>query len=242
MSKLIAVCGSPASGKTTSGLKVAQEICFYAKCPGIFISPDRNTPSLAYLFPRNKDTDLFSLGRILDKTSITKEDVLRQMVHTDSMKDFGFLGLKVGENKFSYARPTEDKVREFFSSCRSISPIVVVDCSSDFNDLLSHTAMREADINIQFISPDLRSMGYYSAYEERYNAIQDKCIKVINLLDNDIFLPIEEVKNHFKGVEFILPYSHALKQQSITGTLPERINDSKYRSSCLEVAKKVLEL
>ena len=60
----------------------------------------------------------------------------------------------------------------------------------NFDDLISDIAMREADMNIQIISPDLRCMGYYSAYNEMYNTITDKSIKVINCLDNDIFLPI----------------------------------------------------
>ena len=242
MAKIIAVCGSPSSGKTTAGLKIAQEIYFTAKCPVLFISPDTNTPAFSYIFPRRKDTELFSLGVALDKTTITSEDILKQTVNSDNMKNFGFLGLKTGENKFSFAKPTEDKVRELFIACSNIAPIIFVDCSSNFDDLVSEVAMREADINIQLITPDLRSMGYYSAYEEKYNAIADKCIKVINLMDNDIFLPIEEVKTHFKGVDFILPYSKPLKQQAITGTLYEKLNDTKYKSSCLNVAKRVLSL
>ena len=240
MTKIIAVCGSPSSGKTTSALKIAQEVYFFAKCPVLYISPDTNTPSLAYLFPRSKDTDLFSLGTVLDKPSITKEDILRQIVNIESMKDFGFLGMKVGENKYSFAKPTEDKIREFFVACGEITPIVFVDCSSNFDDIVSEVAMREANINIQIICPDLRCMGYYSAYEEKYKAIGDKCIKIINLMDNDIFLPIEEVKTHFNGVDFILPFSRALKQQAITGTLWERIKDTKYKSVCQNVARKVL--
>ena len=59
-------------------------------------------------------------------------------------------------------------------------------------------------------------------------------------MDNDIFLPIEEVKTHFKGVDFMLPYSRTLKQQAITGTLWERIKDAKYKSVCQNVARKVL--
>ena len=240
MAKIIAVCGSPASGKTTSALKIAEEIYFYAKCPVLFISPDTNTPALSYLFPRSKDTELFSLGAVLDKTTVTSEDILKQTISTDSMKNFGFLGLKVGENKYSYAKPTEDKVREFLVACSQVVSFVVVDCSSNFDDLVSEVAMREANVNIQLISPDLRSMGYYSAYEEKYNSIADKCIKVINLMDNDIFLPIEEVKAHFKGVDFMLPYSRPLKQQAITGTLIQKIPDSKYENICLNVARRVL--
>lgn len=242
MAKIIAVCGAPSSGKTTSALKIAQEIYLRGNCSILFISPDTNTPALSYLFPIRKDTDLFSLGGALDKTSIVYEDILKQTVTTDSMKNFGFLGLKVGENKYSYAKPTEDKVREFLVACKQVVSFVVVDCSSNFDDLVSEVAMREANVNIQLISPDLRSMGYYSAYEEKYNSIADKCIKVINLMDNDIFLPIEEVKAHFKGVDFILPYCRALKQQAITGTLPERISDSKYRTVCHNIAKAVLNI
>lgn len=240
MAKIVAVCGSPSSGKTTAGLKIAQEIYWAAKCPVLFISPDTNTPTLSYLFPRSKDTELFSLGAVLDKTTVTSEDILKQTVNTDSMKNFGFLGLKLGENKYSYAKPTEEKIREFFIACDSIAPIVFVDCSSNFDDLVSEIAMREANVNIQLISPDLRSMGYYSAYEDNYNSIADKCIKVINLMDNDIFLPIEEVKAHFKGVDFMLPYCRPLKQQAITGTLIQKIPDSKYENICLNVARRVL--
>lgn len=240
MAKIVAVCGSPVSGKTTAALKIAQEIYFSAKSPVIFISPDINTPAFAYLFPRNKDTELYSLGVALDKTSITKEDILRQIVNADSMKDFGFLGFKTGENKYTYPEPTEDKIRDLFVSCGQIAPIVFVDCSSCFNDLISEMALRDADCIVQMIAPDLRCMGYYSAYEEIYNAISDRAIKVVNLMDNDIFLPIDEVKSHFKNVRFTLPYSRILKQQAITGTLTERIQDSKYRAECLNIARQVL--
>ena len=242
MAKLIAVCGSPSSGKTTAGLKIAQEIYWSAKCPVLFISPDTNTPTLSYIFPRTKDSDLFSLSVALDKTTVTSEDILTQTVTVNSMKDFGFLGLKTGENKYSYAKPNEQKVREFFVACGNIAPIIIVDCSSNFDDLISDIAMREADMNIQIISPYLRCMGYYSAYNEMYKTITDKCIKVINLLDNDIFLPIEEIKAHFNGVDFILPYSRELKQQAITGTLPDRIKDDKYKNICFNIAKKVLSI
>lgn len=241
MAKLIAVCGSPSSGKTTAGLKIAQEIYWSAKCPVLFISPDTNTPALSYLFPRTKDTDLFSLSVAMDKTTITSDYIMKQIVTVNSMEDFGFLGLKAGENKYSYARPTEDKIKEFFTSCRNIAPIVFVDCSSNFDDLVSDIAMHDADMNIQLISPDLRSMGYYSAYNERYNTITNKCIKVINLMDNDIFLPIKEVEAHFNGIDFILPYSRDLKQQAITGALSDRIKDVKYKSVCQDIAKKVLD-
>ena len=53
-------------------------------------------------------------------------------------------------------------------------------------------------------------------------------------------IAIENQKNHFKGVDFTLPYSKALKQQTITGTLSERLPDAKYRSVAAGIAKAVI--
>lgn len=240
MAKIIAVCGSPSSGKTTTALKLAQEIYFSAKCPVLFISPDTNTPTLSYLFPRSKDNELFSLGAALDKTSITAEDILKQTVNINSMKDFGFLGLKLGENKYSYARPTEEKVKEFFVSCGNIASFVFIDCASYFDDPISEMAMRESGIIVQMITADLKCMGYYSAYEDRYNALSDKVIKILNVMDNDILLPIDEVKQHFNGTDFMLPYSIKIKEQAIIGSLTDKTSDSKYKSVCTNVVRRVM--
>ena len=232
MCKIIAVCGSPSSGKTTVGLKIAQELYFKKKTPVLFLSPDWNKPTLSYLFPRRKESDLFSLGAVLDHTVITQEELLKHTVYTEQMKDFGFLGLKTGENRSSYPVPTEDKVLGLFRAAGEIAAYTVVDCSSCFDDPVSTIAMREADWNIQLIVPDLRSMGYYSSYEERYKLYESKTFKVLNRTDKDVFLPEQEVKEHFGTVMFTMPYSIALKQQAITGTLPEKLSDSKFRKEC----------
>ena len=239
MAKIIAICGSPACGKTTAGLKIAQEAYFSTKTPILYISPDLNIPSLSYIFPRSKNSDLFSLGVALDKTTITDEDILLQTVNSPSMKNFGFLGYKLCENRYSYAKPTDDKIRDMLRACENIAPNIFIDCASCFDDPVSAIALRRADYIIQFISPDLRSIGYYSSYEERYDNISHKCIKVLNLTDNDIFLPIQEVKAHFKNVNFVIPYSQALKQQTITGTLTEKLNDNKLTAVCKDIARMV---
>lgn len=110
MSKMIAVCGAPGSGKTTAALKIAEEIYYAKKGSVIFLSPDLNVPCLAYIFPNCKEAELYSVGVALDRTDIYREDVLRQMNHVKTMENFGFLGYKAGENSFSYPKATEDKI------------------------------------------------------------------------------------------------------------------------------------
>ena len=51
MSKMIAVCGAPGSGKTTAALKIAEEIYYAKKGSVIFLSPDLNVPCLAVYIP-----------------------------------------------------------------------------------------------------------------------------------------------------------------------------------------------
>lgn len=240
MSKIIAFCGSPESGKTTASLKTAQELNCGKKGSVIFLSPDMNVPSMAYLFPRYKDSEFYSIGRVLDKTDIYKEDVIKQLVTIKDMPNFGFLGYKAGENKYSYPRPTEEKITALFRVLREAADYVVVDCASSADELISRMVINEADSVIQMITPDLKCMAYYASQAVMFESAANRSVKVMSIRDCDLYLPIEEVKKHFKNVQFILPYSRPLKQQSITGDLSERLEDKKYREQITAIAKGVM--
>lgn len=240
MGKMIAVCGSPNSGKTTAALKLAQAIYGLRKTSVQFLSPDLNVPCMAYLFPNGKDSDLYSLGAALDKTDIYKEDVLRQTVNVKTMQNFGFLGFKLGENNYSYPRPTEDKVIQLFAVLKDCAEYVVVDCSYDSEDMVSSIAKRDCDVAVQMFTPDMKCISYYASCVNQFLMIDGKKLKVLNMTDNDIYAPIQETEKHFHGMDFILPYERMLKQQMITGTLSERIGACRYKSEIERVAKAVM--
>ena len=240
MGKLIAVCGSPNSGKTTAALKLAQEIYNQKKTSVQFISPDLNVPCMAYLFPNGKDSELYSLGVALDKTDIYKEDVLRQTVNVKTMQNFGFLGFKLGENRYSYPRPTEDKIVQLFTVLKDSVEYVICDCTCDLDDLVSSIAKRDCDIAVQMFSPDMKCISYYASCVNQFLLIDGKKLKVLNVMDIDIYVPIHETETHFGGMDFKLPYERNLKQQMITGTLSERIGNCKYRGEIERLAKAVM--
>lgn len=240
MGKFIAVCGSPESGKTTFGLKFAQELYLAKKTSVLFLSVDLNVPIMGYVFPHYKSSDLFSVGKALDKTDIYREDVMKQIVTVKSMVNFGFLGFKAGENRYTYPRPTEDKVLELFRCMREIADYVVVDCVSDGEDFFSVLAKREAELVIQTVTPNLKCMTYFSSNGDAYLGCADKTVIVMNTTENDLYLPFDEVKSHFKNVRFTLPYSVALKQQTITGTLSEKLSDKKYREVISNLVRAVV--
>ena len=243
MSRMIAVCGSPNSGTTTLSLKLAK--CIYDSNKGIkviFVSPDVSVPTLGYVFPNSKDENMFSLGVALNKTDVFKEDVVKQFVTTKTMRDFAVLGFKLGENKYSYPEPTEDKISQLFKSVKGIDEncVVVVDCSSDENDLISTIAKRESDIAVQVINPTIKSVVYYGSCINQFLMIEKKKIQIINTLDDDILLPVDEVKARCTSKVFTVPYSRAIKQQMITGTLIEKLHDNKYMKAIDDISKAVM--
>ena len=241
MSKFIAVCGSAGCGKTSVALKVAQELYHLANQASILVfSPDLQVPGLGYIFPHRKESELYSIGKVLEQTDVYREDVLKHTVTAKEMERLGYLGYKAGENKYSYPRPTEDKIRQLFRCMRELADFVIVDCSSDRTDLLSSMARNEADVVLQIISPNLKTMCYYASNPDLLESVSNSTVQIINVLDKDIYLPLQEVSRHFKGIPYTLPNCRSIKQQSITGTLSHMVTDRAYRKVAKDIAKAVM--
>ena len=235
MSKIIAVNGPPGSGKSTVALKLAQEIYALTHKPVLYLSPDLVIPCMGVIFPSTRQQRLHSIGRALDKTDIFQEDIMAETVTTKYMENFGYLGYKVGENYFTYPTPTDDKIADLFQSMRAIAEYSIIDCDRNQDDLISSLGRGNANHLIQVINPDLRSMSFYGQ-----TLTPEGSIKVMNMLDKDLFLPIKETTSHFKGIDYKIPYSRAVKLQGISGTLPQFVRDAGYRMAMASLAKAVI--
>ena len=74
------------------------------------------------------------------------------------------LGLRKGENEYTYAACTKQQAEELIRGLREIAPYVVIDCSSYIaNDILSAVALMEADSVLRLANCDLKSIGYLSS-------------------------------------------------------------------------------
>ena len=242
MAKLIAVCGAPASGKTTFSLKLAMEINSLEpdkESNTVFLSPDLNVPSMSLIYPRCKKEELYSLGPVIDRTDIYRDDLLKSMNGVKTLSNFGMLGFVCGENRYSYPSPTEDKVMELLSWCKKLAKTTVVDCCSG-DDLISRLAIANAEVIVQLISPDIKSAAYYSSCGELPEELTVRRIKLLNMTDANRYAPVAEITAQMKGVDYTLPHSEALKQQMLTGTLTERLNDNSYRKVVKAIAQAVM--
>lgn len=241
MAKMIAVIGSPGSGKTTVTLKLAQELyCATTNGAVIYLSPSLKVPAIGVLFPNYTPDSIFSLGEMLDKTDIYEEDILNHLVTVKSMNNFGCLGYKAGENRFSFPVLTEDKVKSLFDVLHKMAGYVFIDCTEEENDLISQYALGVADEVILVLSPDLKSMVYLSSNESVLGSHADRAVRVLNVNENELYPPVDDVKSNVRNISFVLPYSKQIRGQHLDGLLYERAKDKKYRSELSKIVNTIM--
>ena len=78
--KIIAVWGSPASGKSTFSVKLATAIYDNFESTVIVLFTDLETPMIPVIFPNDKPEDNGSVGVPLSKTDIEKEEIIKNLV------------------------------------------------------------------------------------------------------------------------------------------------------------------
>ena len=241
MAKIIAVIGSPGSGKTTVTLKLAQELyCATTSGAVIHLSPSLRIPALGVLFPNYTPDSIFSLGTMFDKTDIYEEDILNHLVTVKAMKNFGCLGYKAGENKNSFATLTDDKVKALFDVLHKMVGYVFVDCTDEEDDLISQYALGMADEVIMVLSPDLKSMVYLASNESLLGHHSERAIRVLNINENELYSPIDDVITNVKNIGYILPYSKQIRGQHLDGLLYERAKDKKYRTEISKIINRIM--
>lgn len=243
MSKIIAVWGSPNSGKTTFATKLARAIYEEYQATVIVVYTDNETPTLPIIFPHYRDEELCSVGVALSKTEVDKHEVVKQMVTVKNKQNFAFLGFIDGENKYTYPIFDSTKVRELYSVLTSLADYVIVDCTSSLKNPLSKVAVREADEVIRLSAPNLKSITYLASqlplYVDPMFRLEEH-IQGICVTDEDLYMPIEEARSHLNDVRFTIPYSRAVKQQMLDGNLYEVVNDKKFNDKFRAIVYKVV--
>lgn len=243
MGKMIAIWGSPNSGKTTFAVKIASTIYERYNSRVIVVSCDDTIPALPLLFPNLKSKDLLSIGASLSKVEITQQEIVKNIIIPKNKKNFGFLGYKDGENRFSYPALDDVKAVGFFETLKSLADFVVIDCTSILDNTLSGVALQKSDDVICLSSPTLKSISFFTSQLPLYDEPKyrlDRHIMGLNITESECYMPIEEVRSHFKEVAFTLPYCRKIRQQDIDGELLRPISDKKFTSKLIAIADKLI--
>ncbi|MFT9055507.1 MAG: hypothetical protein ABF449_02615 [Ethanoligenens sp.] len=243
MSKIISVWGSPNSGKTSLSVKLAELL--YSRFHAVVgvVCADMTAPALPVLFPNKKADEMFSLGEVLSKPEVTLHDVLNNVVTVRGKTNMGFLGLKDGENRFSYPSFDDVKAEALFSILKGLAEFLVVDCTSDIQNTLTASAIKRSDHIIRIVNPDLKSLSFFSSQlpllgDPKYR--RDEHLICLNENEYKLFMPVQEAISHYGEVAFSFPYCPQLKTQYARGNLTDKVIDHHFDTVLSALAKRVV--
>lgn len=160
---MLAVWGSPGSGKTVTAAKIAKMLSARKKNV-ILLLCDMAAPMLPCICPADALESKGSLAGVLAAARISENLIKHNLVTFKRNSCLAVLGLLERQNEYSTPPFTQKQVVELLDGLRQIAPYVIVDCGSYIaNDILSAVALMEADSILRLANCDPKSVNYRKA-------------------------------------------------------------------------------
>lgn len=218
--QILAVWGSPSSGKTTVSVKLAKYLADKKKNV-LLMMCDMTAPPLPCICSPSEIECEKSLGSILAATHVTESLIKHNAVLHKKNKYISMLGMLKGENVFTYPPYTAKQATELIECLRSIAPYIIIDCGSSIaTDVLSAVSLMESDAVLRLVNCDLKSISYLSSQlpllaDQKWDA--DKQYKVASNIKR--YEASENISQLLNGVIFNLEHSEELENQFLSGDL-----------------------
>ena len=240
---MLAVWGSPGSGKTVTAVKIAKMLSARKKNV-ILLLCDMAAPMLPCICPADALESNGSLAGVLAAARISENLIKHNLVTFKRNSCLAVLGLLERQNEYSTPPFTQKQVVELLDGLRQIAPYVIVDCGSYIaNDILSAVALMEADSVLRLANCDLKSIGYLSSQLPLLRELhwdEDKQYKAASNIKP--LQAADRIGQVLGSVAFKLPYSQELEEQYLEGTLLNDLSmkDSKaFRREIEKICKEV---
>lgn len=218
--KVLAVWGNQNSGKTTVSCRIARQLAS-KKYNVVLILADMNTPPLPYICPPADLESPRSMGAILASPAVDERLVQENCTLHRKNDHLTILGLKKGENVFSYPQYTDKQAQELISCARSFADYVIIDCTSNIaNDTFSAVAIMCADVTLRLVSCDLKAVSFLSSQLPLLGDARWKADKQMKIASN--IKPAqakENIEQVLGGVNFSIPHSDEVEQLFLNGNM-----------------------
>ncbi|MHB8061462.1 MAG: nucleotide-binding protein [Ruminiclostridium sp.] len=248
---VLAVWGSPGTGKTTVAVKLAKYLADKKKNV-VLVLCDMTAPMLPCICPPSdlecekiSKRPYGSLGSILSAAHVTELLVKYNMITHKKMSYLTMLGMLKGENEYTYASYTKTQAQEFIEALRKIAPFVIIDCGSYIaNDILSAVSLLECDSVLRLANCDLKSISYLSSQLQllqNSNWDMDKQYKVASNVKSKH--DIDHMSDALGSICFKLPYSDEVEEQYLAGNLFADLtlkSSREFRRGIEKIAKEVI--
>ena len=240
---VLAVWGSPGCGKTVTAVKIAKHLASQKKNVALLLC-DMTAPMMPCICPPSELECDKSLGSIFAAQRISVNLIKHNLTTHKKLSYLTMLGLRKGENEYTYAACTKQQAEELIHGLREIAPYVVIDCSSYIaNDILSAVALMEADSVLRLANCDLKSIGYLSSQLPLLKENQWDAEKQYKVASN---VRLGEASDHIEqvlgSVAFQIPHSEEVVAQVLEGNLFKELGlkDSRgFRKSIETITKEV---
>ena len=240
---VLAVWGSPGSGKTTVAVRLAKYLADKRRNV-ILLLCDMTAPMLPCICPAADLECERSLGSVLAAAHVSENLVKNNLVTHKRLGYLTMLGMLKGENEYTYPPYNEVQARELIDCLREIAPYVVIDCGSYIaNDILSAVALMEADSVLRLANADLKSISYLSSQLPLLRDAKWDTDKQYKTASN---VKSQQAGDHMSQalgtVAFTLPHSAELEGQYLAGNLLADLSmkDSRvFRKEIEKIAREV---
>ena len=225
MKKVIAVFGSPHSGKSTLALAIAASLAVRKK-DVIVLSGDKVSPMLKVYAPLSDTPQSMSVGTLLMESDITEKAVTERIIIHSKCDRLGFMGMATGDNITTYPpRFIDERVASLFAILYRLCDYLVVDCSSNpMTDSITLRALEVAHVMVQLTTPDMVGLEFWRGMlgilkDERFK--QARPVTAINPARP--ISPVAEIQKMHKpllgDIKYVFPYSHEVEDRMMAGRL-----------------------
>ncbi len=223
--KIIAIWGSPGSGKTTLALKIAKELGSKKKNVMI-IHDDVFCPTIPIVLPKLKENDK-SLGKIFANPIIDQDSILENSITIRNYEHIALIGHQKGENPFTYSEYTKERVIDLLILLRHLVDYIIIDCSSILTEsILTITALELADKVIRLSTADFKGLSYFKStllllMDQKFKS--EEHLRVIS--NTKDFQGSDIVNEVLRGSNIFLPNTLEIEEQYADGKLFESLRD-----------------
>lgn len=221
--QVLAIWGSPDSGKSTTAVKIAKEL-EAMKYSVILVSCDDSLPMLPILAPQGKQIHS-SLGEVLSLSRINPVEILKHCVPYGNMGNISLLGYRLDDNEKTYPEYSPNMAQNILIALTRLADKIVVDCSSRLmGNIFTTVALQSADAVLRVVNANLRSSVFLRSQQLMLtdtNYHYDSHIIVLNnVKPNQDTAVYSEIMG---GASYVLPYIPALEEQYETGKLMDSL-------------------
>lgn len=221
--QILAVWGSPGSGKTTLSVKIAKELEALKYSVALVLCEDE-LPMLPILLPNGKQSHP-SLGHLLALPRISQAEILKHSVPYGNRGNISLLGYKHEDYETLYPEYSDSMARNFLISLTRLCDKVIIDCSHRLlENVLTAVSLATADAVLRVVNADLKSSTYISSQRQVLTDAKFHYDDQITVLNNVMPTQPDTVYSEiFGGASYILPHIPSIEEQFESGKLAESL-------------------